>query len=686
MRVYRLIASLVILIGLQISSIETVQADQNDVRIVVKYKKNEKNSTNQLSNQEASNLTIVSVPESRVDSTLKQLNYSTRVDFAEIDQLVYTQNNYPNDSLYFQQKKDYHIMNVLEAWENYELKKEVIVAVVDSGVDLTHPDLQGRLIDGKNFIDESEEPMDYYGHGTHVTGLVGAITNNEEGIASIAKNVKIMPIKVFDGKTTYMSTVIEGIRYSADNGADIINLSLGSYSNMRSLQEAIDYAVNKGSLVVGAVGNDSEQGVLYPANYANVLGVGSIDSTTVQKSTFSNFGLGVDVSAPGTDIYSTWINGYQSLGGTSMSTAIVSSMAAMLKQNSPFLTGLQLKEIIENSTKPLPAVKLLGEGLVNAESALQYIEEKNRLFGATSIETAAQIARNGWSELKNKEIVVNGENKNGTFLILASGDVFADSLAVSPLASFLDSPILLVKNGKLAPSVISEVERLNPTYVLVVGGESAIPQIVESEINGLGVETSRISGKDRYETAVAINRVIPYSTNKAFIVSGENYPDALSVASYSGSKQYPILFVKKGEIPDIVEAYIKDNNITKTYVIGGNNVISASLTKNLPAAFRIFGMDRYETNYQVHQTFSNNDRQTLYFATGRNFPDALTISSVASRSNSPVILVDPYSGKTTSDSVRLFNPTESYRILGGPGAISIEKAWEIDEFMRLVGQ
>ncbi|WP_299742895.1 S8 family serine peptidase [uncultured Rossellomorea sp.] len=678
----RIIASIVFLLGCTLLPNGVVQADDGKkVQLLVVHKDQEGEVSTQSSDEDEGKFEVLSVPRKDVSSTLSKLNNNENIEYAEVDQLVYTQAAAPNDTYFNNQSQDFQVMKVLEAWENYNPIEEVTVAIVDSGIDLKHPELRSRLVEGKNFMNEEEPPVDRSGHGTHVAGLVGAVTNNKMGIASAAEKVKLMPVKVFEGKTTYMSTVIQGIRYAADNGADIINLSLGSYSNMKALEDAIDYAVDKGALVVGAAGNDDEHAVLYPATYPEVLAVGSVDSTTLTKSTFSNFGETVDISAPGTNIFSTWMDGYQALDGTSMSTAIVSSVSSMVKQQYPFLKGLQVKDVLENSTTPLPEVDRLGTGLINAEEALNFVQTKNRLYGLNSVGTAVEISENGWSSLEEKELTIGGSILNGSFVVLASGDSFPDSLAASPLATHLDSPILLVKNNRVSESVKEELKRLNPSHVLMIGGGNAISQKVENEINNLSIETKRLFGVDRYETAVAINNVIPYTTNKAFVVSGQNYPDALSVASYSGSMQYPVLFVQKDKVPQSVSTYMKENEISKTYVIGGQGILSKNVVDSLPGHFRIFGLDRYETNYKVHQTFASADSNTLYFATGAKFPDALSISPLAARTDSPVVLVDRNDNVNLKKSIHLITNRNNYHILGGPGALSVEKAWEIDQYM-----
>ncbi|MCA1060809.1 S8 family serine peptidase [Rossellomorea aquimaris] len=674
-----IIASIILFLAFLVIPSGMSLANQKEVRILVVHK-DKKDEVSTFSKEPLeSKYEVLTVPQSEIPDTLLKLKQNKDIDYAEVDQLAFTQ-NVPNDTYFSEQIQDFSSMNILEAWEEFHPKEEVTVAIVDSGIDLQHPDLHSRLVEGKNFINDKEPPMDNTGHGTHVAGLVGAITNNGTGISSPAQNVNLMPVKVFEGKTTYMSTVIEGIRYAADHGADIINLSLGSYSNMKSLEDAVQYAVNKGILVVSAAGNDNEHAVLYPANYPNVLAVGSIDSSFLTKSDFSNYGGNVNVSAPGTNIFSTWINGYHSLSGTSMSTAIVSSVSSIVKQQYPFLKGLQVKEILESSSTPLPDVELLGKGLINAKSSLDYVQTKRRISGATSVETAIEISKAGWENLRENEVTINGESQKGKFVILASGLSFPDSLAASPLASYLDSPILLVKN-ELTSSLKEELKRLAPTHVLIIGGEAAIAKDIEKEINNLNIKIKRIYGENRYETAVAINNLIPFKTNKAFVVSGENYPDALSIASYSGSKLYPVLFVQKETIPSDVQTYIKAKGITKPYVIGGEAVIGKGVMDGLQGEFRISGTDRYETNYKVQQTFSTDEGGVLYFATGENFPDGLSISPLASRTGSPVLLVNNNDTTILKDTTQLL-ATQNYRILGGAGAISVENAWKIDDYMR----
>ena len=198
--------------------------------------------------------------------------------------------------------------------------------------------------------DENANVLDDFGHGTHVAGIAAAATNNGVGIAGIAPQARIMPVKVLDqyGNGWY-SDIAAGIIYAADNGAQVINLSLGGKEDSQILRDAVDYARNRGALVVAATGNDGGA-VLYPAAYAPCWRwprpIGSD-----QVAYFSNRGSQVDVAAPGVDIYSTWpwVTGYFTKSGTSMAAPHVSGVAALIRSERPDLAVDQIAQIITST-------------------------------------------------------------------------------------------------------------------------------------------------------------------------------------------------------------------------------------------------------------------------------------------------------------------------------------------------
>lgn len=653
-----------------------------EVKLIVKYKEGVK-LTSKTSLETSMSLDIISIDSSQVKDTIQSMQLNPNIEYIEIDHKVYGQSTpTPNDAEYLNQKPMFDAIRAQEAWEKYTPIGEVIVAVIDSGVDQTHHDLESNLVPGKNMLNSNELPIDEDGHGTHVTGLIGAVTNNLEGVASLSQGVKLMPIKVLQNNQGYISDVILGIEYAVLHGADIINLSLGSNVNSYSLKQAIDFAVANNVLVVAAAGNGNDNKVIYPAAYESVLSVGSIDLVTKEKASFSNYGLYIDVVAPGVDLLSTWKgNEFKSLEGTSMSAAIVSSLAALLMKDSPYLSGQQVKKIIENSANAVGGDYELGNGLIDARQALDKLETNNRLYGATSVETAIEISQYGWSNLTNKTININDEDVTGSFVVIATGNKFPDSLAAAPLASYLDSPILLVKKPSLSENIKDELQRLNPSDVIIIGGENAVSKEVETELSILGYKSHRVYGADRYKTSIAVNLAIPYETNKAFVVSGESFPDALSVAAYSGINKYPILYTRQNTIPKVVSDYINREGITKTYVIGGEIPISSLVEQRLPAPYRIAGTDRYETNYKVHKNFGNYTADTLYFSTGATFTDALAVAPLAARTTSPVILTQDNQENTITNSINLFG-SNKYQVIGGTNAISIDLAWKIDYFVN----
>src|SRR5690606_32173213 len=155
---------------------------------------------------------------------------------------------------------------------------QVRVAVIDSGICANHPDLAGRVLAGHDFVDEDAVPEDTFGHGCAVSGVIAANIDNGEGVAGVAPNAQIMPLRVLDGQGvgTY-SDVAAAIVYAADGGADVINLSLGGPNASNLLADAVRYAAQRDVLVIAAAGNTGREGVLYPAAYEGVIAVGSID-------------------------------------------------------------------------------------------------------------------------------------------------------------------------------------------------------------------------------------------------------------------------------------------------------------------------------------------------------------------------------------------------------------------------
>lgn len=264
-----------------------------------------------------------------------------------------------------------------EAWDIITGTSEVMVAVVDSGVDYTHEDLDdGRVrsdID-QDYVNDDDDAMDDFSHGTHVAGTIAAETNNGTGVAGVMWQAQILPLKVCSWIGFCPADAIaSGIRYAADQGADVINMSLGGTCS-QTTADAVNYAYfERGVIIVAASGNNAG-GVSYPAKHAPVIAVGATDHDD-DRAAFSNFGDELDVVAPGVDIFSTILNdGYYAFSGTSMASPHVAGVVGLLLAQRPDLSPGQVREILRQSADDLGESGFdvyYGYGRVNAYQALQ---------------------------------------------------------------------------------------------------------------------------------------------------------------------------------------------------------------------------------------------------------------------------------------------------------------------------
>jgi thermitase len=264
------------------------------------------------------------------------------------------------------------------AWDVTRGDARVVVAVVDTGVDYTHPDLASQVDTANDwdFINGDSNAMDDHGHGTHVSGIIAATMDNGVGGVGVAPQVRILPVKVLDSKGSGDTFgVSAGIRYAADNGARIINLSLAGPSDA-SMGSAVAYAQSRGCVVIAAAGNDgSSGGASYPARYSGVIGVGATTSTDAHAS-FSNWGTGVDIAAPGVNILSTlptalYPSGYGSWSGTSMATPFVAGVAALvMSANATTNPDVVIPRLL-STAQDLGYPDYFGNGLVRADLAVE---------------------------------------------------------------------------------------------------------------------------------------------------------------------------------------------------------------------------------------------------------------------------------------------------------------------------
>ncbi len=280
----------------------------------------------------------------------------------------------PNDTYYSLQ---YGLTKIEgpAAWDTERGQtSSVTIAVVDTGVQLNHPDLASKIVAGFDFVNGDASANDDHGHGTHVAGIASALTNNSLGVAGVSWGANIMPVKVLDsfGSGTD-ANVSDGITWAADNGAKVINLSLGGYDFSQTLQNATDYAYNRGVTVLAAAGNDGSNITIYPAGNTNVAGVGATNSSDGWAS-FSNYNSSVDVSAPGVSILSTYIDSSLAyLSGTSMATPCASGVVALIRSKNPSMSVDSVFSTLTLSSTDLGSAgrdNFFGWGRVDAYNAV----------------------------------------------------------------------------------------------------------------------------------------------------------------------------------------------------------------------------------------------------------------------------------------------------------------------------
>jgi thermitase len=308
-----------------------------------------------------------------VPKAVKLLSKDPSVEYAEPNYVARIF-SVPNDT-YYNSQWSLQSIKAVKGWDISVGNADIKVGVVDTGVQYDHPDLKGQVINGYNFVNENNRPMDDHGHGTHVAGIIAAATNNNLGIAGLNWKCSIIPIKALDsGGAGSYENIIRGITYAVDNGARVINMSLGGYAYSQALKDAVDYALKRNCLVVAAAGNESTSQVSYPAGFPGVIAVASTDQAD-NHSYFSNYGPYISVAAPGQSILSTFISGqYRYLSGTSMATPHVTGLAALLLSKNPYLSPAEIKAVIEQTADDLGTPgrdDFYGNGRINITKALE---------------------------------------------------------------------------------------------------------------------------------------------------------------------------------------------------------------------------------------------------------------------------------------------------------------------------
>ncbi|MCM8710182.1 S8 family serine peptidase [Clostridium sp. SYSU_GA19001] len=704
-------------------------------------------------------------------------------------------------------------IDIKSAWNITKGSSQVIVGIIDSGIDINHPELKDKLwknpgeipgngvdddhngyvddINGWNFYGDNSQiynAEDGDSHGTHVAGIIAAALNGI-GVAGIAPDVSIMPLKFigpYGGTTT---DAIAAIEYAKKKGVKILNMSWGNASFDAALKEAIE---NSGCLVVAAAGNNGENidtSPIYPAafNSSNILSVAALDNKG-SLTDFSNYGLtNVDVAAPGQDILSTVPRKTLLGAAVASSNGIYKTLLQGFGMES-IASGAERKDLMSRvlsffGVSQSDAILLIqdDESSYGFENILSYYKNPLQELGFNNV-TVYNIGylRNGpgFSALRsyklviwatgeavgladdNSYIITETDQRNiksyldcgGMFYV--SGENIAYNLSdTSFIENYLHAKHLtdeynrrsvsgmsgtffegksynlntayedIVKASDSSGQVVlayDEEQNYNNAYEYFSGTSMAAPfasgvaalllsygvddpliikqKIIDTSkplqslsgkvatggmINAAGALASaknagksnlfqRLWGANRYETAVSISKYGWKGASNAVLTTGADFPDALSAAPLARKYNAPILLTERQSLTPSVEAELDRLGVKNVFIIGGEGVVSKAVEdrlrlKNITFT-RLGGVNRYETSLAIANYLGGSSE--IVVATGRDFPDALSIASYAAFKNVPILLTETnslYSG--ISDYIRKYGVNKAY-VIGGYGVVS----------------
>lgn len=506
--------------------------------------------------------------------------------------LEYEQLGPPPNDPYFSQQWHLADIGVLSAWDQ-AVGTDITVAVVDGGVSAGGLDLACR-----SFVDpfdastgasgpNAAEPNALDGHGTLVAGTIAQCTDNGIGAAGVAPEASIMPVRVADTAGSFTSAYLaNGIIWAADHGAEIVNISLGITGGCSTdwpacgdavVDDALSTAAAAGVLIVASAGNDGNGFVTYPANHPDVIAVGA---TTIgrEQASFSDSGSALSLMAPGEFIYQ---ESFDDLGV-------------------PSTWGVHAGTGTSYSAPQVAGVAAL---MMSANSALT-AGEVDAMMAATALD----LGTPGWDSA------------------FGSGLVQADAAVAAAVAAG-------------TPDDVSTI----------LGGLLAVNDSVAIEISALtGSVPERLGGSDRYATAVAISASeYPSGAPTVYIATGLNFPDALSIGPVAARTESPVLLVRQDEIPSVVKNELSRLGPTDIIAIGGTEAVSDRVLNALSAyassgsAQRISGPSRYDTSAEISRLQFPPGTDTVYVATGEDYPDALAAGAAVALDVAPILLTPP---------------------------------------------
>ncbi len=579
-------------------------------------------------------------------------------------------------------------VNAFDAWSYAKCENSVTVAIIDSGINFDHVDLKDQ-IDTEHAWDAAEDkkltenPSEDFSHGSHVAGIVAGTANNGTGIAGVSYNAKILPIQVFETVDTalgteigaYDDTLIAAFDYLLDlkskgelDDLHVINMSLGGYGNENTAVKNIIAEAKKAGIVTvcsGGNGDGKDNAYTlpqYPSDYEDCISVMALKSDDT-RAKWSDYNSDKDIIAPGVDIWSTWYTGdeYACLSGTSMASPLVAGICALLYSVNPDLTVDEVKEALYNTATDLGDEGYdvyYGWGKVNAYAAVRYIarakvtSDEAEIFRtesmqmtATPLNSATKVDSWTWS-VDNPEVATI--DANGVLTGITAGTVKVTAVASNDSEVFGSRKI-----------TVSEIE---------------IPGSLEAsdkDVSGVELSWSATRAAKGYEVSRASHEDGDYE-----VVADVSATTSDSVTYNDTSAEANTVYYYK------VQPY---GMLDSTRVDGIQTEAARGMYRN--AITSIAGEGRYETNgmatslYAANATYSGEEASTVIVASGKNYPDALSASSLAGVLGAPIVLTNPdVLEEATGDQIVNMMPRNIF-IVGGTAAVSEDVEAELAEVM-----
>lgn len=432
-----------------------------------------------------SDLRIVDLPPGLEKKSVEWLSRHPHIEFAEVDELVAPAA--PSNDPYYGSAWHLPKVGAPTAWDA-STGTGVTIAILDTGVDAAHPDLASRIVPGWNFYDNNSNTSDVHGHGTGVAGAAAATLNNGTGVASIAGNARIMPVRIADANAwATWSTVAQGLTWAADKGARVANISYNGVAGSAAVRSAAQYMQNKGGVVVVAAGNNNKDEGISPTTV--LIPVSATDSAD-QKASFSSWGNFVAMSAPGVDIWTTVRGGsYQRWKGTSLASPVAAGTVALIMARNPALTGLQAQQVLFDTATDLGAAgrdPVFGHGRVNAAAAVAAAFQVAKVDAtAPTVAIPAPVANSTVSGLVPVSITAS-DNVGVTRVELRVNGKTVATDTTSPFGFSWDSTqvangmanLVAVAYDAAGNSAASTTVAVNVANTAAVAGDSTPPTVV----------------------------------------------------------------------------------------------------------------------------------------------------------------------------------------------------------------